>query len=120
MQINFKSNGIELTDGLKKYAESKVLALTKLLGGIKEDNVRFDIELAKNDKRKSGNLYRADFVVLAGKIDMHAIGHGESMNAAIDGAQEELARRLRRDKKKQASLLRKGSLAVKKIIRWGE
>ncbi len=118
MIINFKVNNIELTDEVRQYAESKVQMLGKLLADVPDENISYDIDLEKS-KQQTGDTYRADITLHAAPLRLHAVGHGESLNAAIDEAKDDLERRIRRDKDKSSTLLRKGSQAIKKMLRWG-
>jgi len=118
MLVNFKTDNLDLTDEIREYAELKVGMLGKLLHDADEEALRYDVELAKG-KENSGNIYRADIIVHAAPLRVHAVGHGESVNAAIDGAKDELERRLRREKTKGRAMLRKGKAALKKMLRWG-
>ncbi len=118
MNINFKTKGADITNDIKAYANEKVSTLVKFLGSSVDNDVpRFDIEFSEDPKHISGEVYRVDLVVVVGKIDMHTVGHGESMNAAIDMARDDMARRLSRNKAKERNLLRKGSRMIKKMLR---
>ena len=94
--------------------------LGKLLVNIDEENRRFEVELAKDVSQQTGNIYRADITVFAGPEKSHAVGHGESIFAAIDEAKDDLARRLRRDKTKTTDMIRRGGAAIKKMLRFWE
>ena len=119
MLINFKADNLELTDNVRAYAQNKVEMLGKLLANIDDENVSYDIELS-NGKQQSGATYRADITLHAGSIRLHAIGHGESINAAIDESKDELERRLRREKTKSMTMMRKGKQVIKRLLRLGE
>ncbi len=119
MSINFKIKGADINNDVKAYAEMKVQMLLKYFKG-EESNTRFDIEFSESNKQISGIVYRVDIVVVSGALDMHAVGHGESYNAAIDMAKDDLARRLTRKKVKDRNMLRKGSRMIKRMLRMGE
>lgn len=116
MLVNFKASNVDLTDDVRQYAESKVDMLSKLLAGVEDENVSYDIELSKG-KQNSGETYRADITVHAGSTRLHAVGHGESLNAAVDGAKDDLERRMRREKGKDMTLMRRGKQAIKSMLR---
>ena len=118
--IDFKALTIDLTDEVRAYATEKVKMLGKLLSGIDEENVRYDVELSKRTSQQTGDIYRADITVFAGSEKSHAVGHGESIFAAIDKAKDDLTRRLRRDKTKRLDFLREGGAKLKKILRFWE
>lgn len=118
MLINFKVDNIELTDEVRAYAQEKVKMLSKLLAEVADEDISYDIKLGKG-KQQSGAVYRADITLHAGATRLHAVGHGESSNAAVDEAKDDLERRMRREKTKDLTLLRKGSKIIKKMLRLG-
>lgn len=118
MLINFKTKNYELDADIKMYAEEKVHALEKFVQNAQAET-HFDIELSQDTTQQSGDIYRTDIVVQSGAVDMHAVGHGESMQAAIDIARDELAQRLSRAADRERSLFRKGARAIKRMLRWG-
>ncbi len=120
MNINFKSKKVELTSETKDYASEKVASLIKFLGeDVDSKDVRFDISFTKKTRGSKKGMFRVDIVVFSGKVDMHAVGHGESLNASIDVAKDDLARRLSRNKGKRRNILRRGSRAIKNMFRFG-
>jgi len=120
MQIEFKALTVDLTDDIRAYAVEKVGMLEKLLGNIEEENVRYEVELAQDLKQQSGTIYRADITVFAGPEKTHAVGHGETMFAAIDQSKDDLSRRLRRNKTKRLDFLRRGGAKIKRMVRFWE
>ena len=120
MHIDFKAPTLELTDDVRTYAEEKVAALEKLLQHVDEESKRVEIELAKTVQQQSGDIFRADFTIHAGGERTHAVGHGETILAAIDEAKDELARRLRRSQTKRLDLVRRGGAKIKKMLRFWE
>ncbi len=119
IQTTFKNKGANINDNIKEYAEEKMHGLIKFLGKHAHEDVRFDIEFSDDPKNINGEVCRVDIVVIAGGLDKHAVGHGESMQAAIDMARDDLARRLRRAKTKDLNLFRKGKRMIKKMLRMG-
>ena len=120
MQISFKAPTIELTDEIRSYAEDKMGMVRKLLQNVAEENVRAEVELARKQNQQTGNIFRADLTIHAGADRTHAVGHGESILAAIDEAKDELARRLRRGKTKRMDAFREGGARIKKMLRFWE
>lgn len=120
MQIDFKAPTVDLTDDVRNYAIEKVEMLERLLGDTAEENIRYEVELAKNVKQQTGEIFRADITVFAGPEKSHAVGHGETIHAAIDEAKDDLTRRLRRDKTKRMDFLRQGGAKIKSMLRFWE
>ena len=120
MHIDFKALTIDLTDDIRDYAQEKVDALGKLLAHTDEDSIRADVELAKKQDQQSGDIFRADVTIHAGGDRTHAVGHGESIRAAIDEAKDELSRRLRREKGKKHDMFVRGAAKIKQMMRFWE
>jgi ribosomal subunit interface protein len=119
MKIDFKALTLDLTDDVRTYAVEKVEMVEKLLGEVDEENIRYEVELEKKHKHQTGNIYRADITVFAGIEKSHAVGHGETIFAAIDEAKNDLMRRVRRDKTKRLDFLRRGGAKIKSMLRFG-
>ncbi len=119
MNISFKTHNLDLTDDVRTYAEEKAGAVRKVLGHHAEEDIACEILLSRDDKHASGLIYRADISALAGGEKVHAVGHGESIKAAIDLAKDELIRRAAGEKEKRMTLIRKGRAKVKEWLRFG-
>lgn len=120
MNIEFKALTVDLTDEVRAYAEEKVLSIAKLLQNIEEENIRVEVELARDQHHQSGDVYRADITIHAGVDKMHAVGHGESLHSALDIVKDDLSRRFRRGKSKRIDALRSGGAKIKKMLRFWE
>lgn len=118
MQINYKAPTIDLTDEVREYTEEKLVAVEKLLGGIDTNNVQVDVELARRENQQSGDIFRADLTVHAASDRIHAVGHGETLYAALDEAKDELTRRMQRTKTRRLDSVRKGGAKIKNMLRF--
>ncbi len=119
MHINIKTKGdVVVTDDLRAYIDEKIESIKKYLKHTDEDAVFIEVELQEGEPEKARS-FRADITVNAPGERTHAVGWGESLNAALDEAKDELSRRLRREKKKKLSLLRKAGRKVKEMLRFG-
>jgi ribosomal subunit interface protein len=119
MNIQYKTHDVVLADDVRALVEEKLQAIEKLLAHHDTANISCEVVLAHDTKHQSGAVYRTDLTVFAGGERTHAVGHGETLQAAIDMAKDELQGRLRHAKGKHATLLRKGSQVIKKMMRWG-
>jgi ribosomal subunit interface protein len=119
MNISFKTHNLELTGELRTYAEEKAAAVRKVLGHHDDADISCEILLSKDDKHATGLVYRADLSAFAGAEKVHAVGHGESIKAAIDLAKDELIRRASHDKSKRITLIRRGRAKVKEWLKFG-
>ena len=115
MNLSYKTHNIDLTPDVTRYAEEKSQSLEKLTSL----EAMCEVLLSRDEKHQSGVVFRADFTVIDGKTRVHAVGHGESIFAALDMAKDELANRLRREKKMHVRVMRKGGAAVKWMMRFG-
>ena len=116
MNINIRTNGdIKLTDDLRDYVEEKINSLDKFIN-TEGDAVFIEVELLEGEPEK-GRAFRADISITAPGERTHAVGWGDNLNAAIDESKDELARRLRREKKKRLSILKKTGRKIKDMIR---
>jgi len=118
MHINYKAPTIELTDEVYAYVEEKLAGIEKHLGNIDLENVQVDVELARNENQQSGQIFRVDVTVHAGGDRTHAVGHGETLHAAVDEMKDELSRRLKRVKGRRLDALRRGGAKIKNMLRF--
>ncbi len=117
MNVNIKTKGeVNLNDELSTYIDEKIEAVKKYLNFEDEDAVFIEVELQDGEVEKERN-FRADITVNAPGERVHAVGWGENLHAALDEAKDELSRRLRRDKKKKLSLLKKAGRKFKDLLR---
>lgn len=119
MNIQYKTNDVVLADDVRGLVEEKLGAVRKLLAHHDDANISCEVILTHDTKHQTGTVYRTDLTVLAGSERTHAVGHGETLQSAIDMAKDELVERMRREKGKHETLLRRGSRMVKKMMRWG-
>lgn len=119
MNISFKTHNVELDADTRAYAEEKASAVRKVLAHFDDADISCEVVLAKDDKHTSGLVYRADITAYAGSEKVHAVGHGESLKAAIDIAKDDLVRRATHEKDKRITLVRRGRAKVKEWLRFG-
>ena len=119
MNISYKTDNVVLANDVESYTEEKLAAVRKLFAHYADEDISCEVHLAKDEKHQSGSIYRADFTILAGSERVHGVGHGETMQAALDAAKDEIMGRTRREKKMHRSFLRKSGEALKNMMRWG-
>jgi ribosomal subunit interface protein len=115
MKHNTKSTNLTLTPDIAEYLARKLSAVEKLIDN--PGNVFCDVELERSPRHKSGEVFRAEMTLQVGAVVYRAEESGETIESAIDGAQEELLREFRRSKRKYVHLLRRGGQRVKEILR---
>ncbi len=117
MHTRTKATNYELTPDIESYLDERLAAVEKLFP--QNSYVVCDVELSKETAHAHGDLWRAE-VSLEIDGEVHrAVAQEESMQAAIDKAKDELAQMLRREKTKHESLLRKGSMKLKQLLKFG-
>lgn len=119
MNISYKTDNFDLSDEITSYAEEKVESLKKFVPHIEDADNEVIVELAKDEKHHSGLIYRADITFITAKQRTHAVGHGDTMKAALDLAKDESKRRLTRRKSRMIDLVRSGQSRIKEIFRRG-
>jgi ribosomal subunit interface protein len=119
MNISFKTHNLELDPEIRIYAEEKASAVRKVLAHFDDADISCEVVLARDDKHASGLVYRADITAYAGAEKVHAVGHGESLKAAIDIAKDDVVRRATHEKDKRITLVRRGRAKVKEWLRFG-
>lgn len=119
MNISYKTDNVVLAEDVRSYTEEKLAAVRKLFAHYPDSDIACEVHLAKDDKHQSGAIFRADFTVLAGGERVHGVGHGETMQAALDAAKDEIMDRQRRDKRMHRRFLHKSAAALKNMMRFG-
>ena len=116
MKINFKSTQIELAPEITNYCQQKLDSLDKLLTD--DESAFLDVELGKTtEHHKQGEIFRAEINLHTSGKNFRAEAVGEDLYLAIDEAKDELLSEVKRYKKKQGAMLRRGGRMVKDFLR---
>lgn len=115
MQYNVKGTNVQITPELRVYLESRLTrhADKFLKSGA---SARADVEL-EHAPLRDGGTYRCEFNVSASGALHRADAWGSTLHEAIDLAADELARELRRTKKRRLHSLRRGAMRIKEYLR---
>lgn len=117
--IKLKVTNIEISPGLSDLVDLKLQTLEKFLPAGETDIV-CEVEMEKLAEHQSGKIYRVEVnLYVAGKMH-RAEATEEQIEKAIDVVRGEIKRELRRTNGKRQSLLRRGSQAIKDMLRFGE
>jgi len=117
MEIRYKGVQYDLPHAVTDRAQKKLLALKKYLGG-DDQLARAYVELGKEvGDQQSGRIWLARINFSYRGTLYRAEALEESIENAIDRASGELAKELRRSKKKNESLFKKGGLMFKTFAR---
>ncbi|MCK5059733.1 MAG: ribosome-associated translation inhibitor RaiA [Candidatus Pacebacteria bacterium] len=117
MKKTIKATSIDLTNELSAYIEKKLGGLEKFINS-QDESVFCDVEVARTTMHhKTGDIFRAEFHLhMAGKY-LNAVSEKDSIFAALDEVKDEMAHELTAYKTKKNTLLKKGSVWIKKMLR---
>jgi ribosomal subunit interface protein len=119
MHIQFKGTNYELSDEITDIASKKLQALTKYLGKTGSEPMAY-VDLGKRtEAQANGDIWYGDCNLDVEGKRYYAKATAETLRTAIDRMVGELAKELRRDHKKQHSLLKRGGFRVKEFFRFG-
>ena len=109
-----------MTPETSQYLAERISALEKLVDP--SDETAFcEVEVGKTtEHHRQGNIWVAEFQIVRGGERLRAVAEGESLNAAIDGAKDEMLRQLRHSKGKSESLARRAGKTFKDWMRFGK
>ncbi|MDP4020936.1 MAG: ribosome-associated translation inhibitor RaiA [Candidatus Adlerbacteria bacterium] len=111
---NIKGTGLSVTDELRTYVEKGLAGAEKFLAG--DSTAHANVELEYSHLRDGGK-YRAEFTLSSGANVYRAEEWGSTLHEAIDLASGQLAKEIRRTKKRHLALVRRGGAIIKDVIR---
>lgn len=119
MKYNLQAKNFTLSEHIRGYVESKLIGtIERFMGGADPESIKIDIEIARTTgHHEKGEVWYAEVNLKSGDLEVRIEKTAESPTAAIDLAQEELAREVRRKKEKKTSRMRRGARAVKDMLR---
>lgn len=113
---NIKTTNIELTSEISDYLDKRLQAVEKLIDP-NDTSAMFDVEIGRTtEHHQSGNIFKAEINLHVAGKQMRASAEEATILNAIDRAEKEIVRELRRFKGKQRRLLRRGGSAVKAFM----
>lgn len=117
-RISTKATNITITPELESLIEQKFAPLGRLIDERQEASCQ--IELEKVAAHQSGRIYRAEVNFTSGGKLFRTEATEEQIEKAIDEARSELKNELLREHGKRQSLFKRGSQAIKNMLRFGE
>lgn len=117
MNIKIKNTNIESNSIIEEYLYKRLDGLKKLINP-HDESANVYVELAKTTQHhKAGVIFKAEINLhIAGK-NFNAVAEKEDLYVAIDEMRDEIMRDLRSWKGKQHSLLKRGGIKIKNIIK---
>jgi ribosomal subunit interface protein len=119
ININVKATNMDLTPAIRAFVEKKVGALERLLARYELADLQIWVEVGPSTKHhQSGEIFRAEMQIRIPHIDggLRAVSEKEDLYAAIDDANDQLKRELRRAKTKERSVIMSGARKIKNIF----
>lgn len=117
MNIKFLATRIELTPELKGHIEKKLSSVEKLIDPT-DETVLYEVEIGKTTERhENGDVYKAEVHVRKKGGNIYATAHAEDVLSAMDIVKDEVRHALSSDKEKKETLLRKGQMQIKKLMK---
>lgn len=117
MNIKIQGTRIELTPDLKSYIEKKLEAVDRLMDS-RDETVMYEVEVGKTtEHHEKGDVYKAEVHLRKKGGNLYATAHAEDVLAAIDKIKDEMMHALSSDLEKKETLLRKGQMQIKKILK---
>lgn len=109
MNIAIKGTNLDLTDSISEYAQEKVGHLEKYVHGVIEARV----ELERDRKHHSGQVFRAEVMLIMGGKILRAETAAEDIYAAIDMVIPKLKEQIAKFKDKRTTLQKRGARTAK-------
>lgn len=113
LNYNIKGTGLDINDELRAYVEKRLPQAEKFLQG--DTTAHADVELER-DALRDGPHFRAEFTVSVHGNVYRAESWGESVQAAVDVAIDELSSELRRSKTKRLDIVRRSAAKAKQML----
>lgn len=120
MQMRLKATGFSLTPGLQELADEKILKpLKRRLGSRVPLDMPVDIELARTTRHhEEGMIWKCEvnLPLPEERSTIFVAGWGESLEAAVNEAKDEIERRVANYKGKRFSKFLRASRSVKEEL----
>ena len=120
MDLRIKSNDYKMTPEISDYLNNKLASIEKILAD-EADTTRCEVGLGRAvGHSQQGEVWEAEIIVQNGGGRHVATARGESIQAAIDVAKDEMLQQLRKSKGRGMSLMRRMGSRLKKFARRGD
>ena len=118
MDTRIKTNDYTLTPEAQAHLDERIAAIEKSLNGSAAE-ARLEVEVGRAQNSKHGDVWSAEMnLILEGK-SLRADVKAETVNAAIDGAKDEIVRQFRKQRQFHRRMLRRGGSIIKGLTRFG-
>lgn len=116
MQIAIVTRNFDLTYSIQEYIQKKFSPLTKFINGDAPQRL-ISVEVSRVTKHRHGKVFEAKVnLAMKGKV-IYAQGSGATAFAALDDAETDFKRELRRHKAKQQTANLRSDRQLKRLIK---
>jgi putative sigma-54 modulation protein len=109
MNISIKGTNLDLTDSIKEYVEEKIGALGKFIKFIEAK-----VELERDRHHHTGDVMRAEVMLVVGGKIMRADAVSEDIYASVDLVIPKLKEQISKFKDKRETLQKRGARSAKR------
>ncbi|KKS95692.1 ribosomal subunit interface protein [Candidatus Giovannonibacteria bacterium RIFCSPLOWO2_01_FULL_43_160] len=114
MKVSLKGTNIALLESTREYVDRKIVRMVEKLLIREGEAVALDIEVGKTTKHhRAGKIFRAEANLSVGRTLLRAEALGETLNEAIDLAEDELKQEIKKFKEKRRTMLLKDARKIK-------
>lgn len=112
-----KATNIDLTDAISAYIDKCVSAFEKYVDP-DDTSISADVEIGKTtNHHNTGQIFRAEVNFFVGGKSFRSVSEKEDLYAALDEIKDEMSRKLRNDKNKQRTLVKRGGAVIKNLLK---
>jgi|SRR3989344_730430 len=120
MDLRIKTSDYDMPREVSAYLDDKIDSIQKLLGA-DADTARCEVELGRGvGHSQQGDVWRVEIIVHRQGERHIATATGESVNAAIDVAKDEILQQLRKSKSRRFALVKRMGGRLKKWAQQGD
>ncbi len=117
MKINERGINMTITPEIKDFLYSKLKYLDKFIDPT-DDSIICDVELGMTTRHhKNGDIFKAEINLFVAGKTLRAVIEKDDILSAIDVAKDEIIRKINVNKDKKISLIRRGGLKIKGLVK---
>jgi ribosome-associated translation inhibitor RaiA len=121
MDVRIKVTDFEMNSQVEDYLDERIEFVEKHLGD-DADHARCEVELgrAAGHSNKGENWFAEFHITYPGADLIRVVGHGTTVNGAIDAAKEELLVTMKKGRSIRITESKKLGAKIKNWLRWGK
>ena len=118
MDIRVKATNFGIKESISSYLDERIATIQRHLGA-EADKARLEVEIGRDagHSQRGENWFAELQLRVPGGSYARVVAEGETVQAAIDEAKDEMLRKLRTSKREHAGFLRKSGAALKRMLR---